>query len=188
MATIAPSWWSPGGAARPAGDRRRPPAADCIVAAAGGLDHARAAGLVPDVLVGDLDSVSADGLGWATANIAIQRHRPTRRRLTPNWPRLRRAMDRNASILVAGTATSRSRLAALGASAAATLGGGADCRGAVGHRPRRRRSSWAAGDANGPGTTFSLLASADDVPRRDGQRRRWPSPKRPRPAGPNRRV
>ena len=36
--------------------------ADRIVAADGGLDHARAAGLIPDVLVGDLDSVSADGL------------------------------------------------------------------------------------------------------------------------------
>ena len=30
--------------------------------------RARAAGLVPDILVGDLDSVSADGLAWATAN------------------------------------------------------------------------------------------------------------------------
>jgi thiamine pyrophosphokinase len=48
--------------------------ADRIVAADGGLDHARAAGLVPDILVGDLDSVSADGLAWATATIAVERH------------------------------------------------------------------------------------------------------------------
>jgi hypothetical protein len=48
--------------------------ADRVVAADGGLDHALAAGLRPDVLVGDLDSVSAAGLDWATANIAIERH------------------------------------------------------------------------------------------------------------------
>jgi thiamine pyrophosphokinase len=48
--------------------------ADRVVAADGGLDHARAAGLVPDVLVGDLDSVSTEGLRWAEANIPIERH------------------------------------------------------------------------------------------------------------------
>ena len=50
------------------------PAPTAIVAADGGLDHARAAGLIPDVLVGDLDSVSPAGLDWATANISVQRH------------------------------------------------------------------------------------------------------------------
>jgi thiamine pyrophosphokinase len=45
-----------------------------IIAADGGLDHARAAGLVPDVLIGDLDSVTAEGLRWAEANIAVERH------------------------------------------------------------------------------------------------------------------
>jgi thiamine pyrophosphokinase len=48
--------------------------ADWIIAADGGLDHARAAGLLPDMLVGDLDSVSRAGLDWATANISVQRH------------------------------------------------------------------------------------------------------------------
>jgi thiamine pyrophosphokinase len=48
--------------------------ADRIIAADGGLDHARAAGLVPDVLIGDLDSVTAEGLRWAEANIAVERH------------------------------------------------------------------------------------------------------------------
>ena len=48
--------------------------ADRIVAADGGLDHARAAGLAPDVLVGDLDSVSAAGLDWARAHIAVESH------------------------------------------------------------------------------------------------------------------
>jgi thiamine pyrophosphokinase len=45
-----------------------------VVAADGGLDHARAAGIRPDVLVGDLDSVSPDGLAWATANVAVEQH------------------------------------------------------------------------------------------------------------------
>jgi thiamine pyrophosphokinase len=45
-----------------------------VVAADGGLDHALAAGIRPDVLVGDLDSISAAGLEWATANIPVERH------------------------------------------------------------------------------------------------------------------
>jgi thiamine pyrophosphokinase len=50
------------------------PADALIVTADGGLDHARAAGLEPDVLVGDLDSISALGLAWATEHIEIVRH------------------------------------------------------------------------------------------------------------------
>ncbi len=44
------------------------------VAADGGLDHALAAGIRPDVLVGDLDSISPAGLDWANANITVERH------------------------------------------------------------------------------------------------------------------
>ena len=44
--------------------RRRLPAT--LIAADSGLDHAFAAGLQPDVLVGDLDSVSPEALAWAT--------------------------------------------------------------------------------------------------------------------------
>lgn len=47
-----------------------------VVAADSGLDHALAAGLRPDLLVGDLDSISAAGLAWAEANCAIERHDP----------------------------------------------------------------------------------------------------------------
>ncbi len=36
-----------------------------VIAADSGLDHARAAGLTPQVVVGDLDSVSDAGLQWA---------------------------------------------------------------------------------------------------------------------------
>jgi thiamine pyrophosphokinase len=50
------------------------PADAFVVAADGGLDHARAAGLDPDVLVGDLDSISAIGLAWATEHAEVVRH------------------------------------------------------------------------------------------------------------------
>lgn len=39
--------------------------AHVLIAADSGLDHARAAGLVPAVVVGDMDSVSDAGLAWA---------------------------------------------------------------------------------------------------------------------------
>ncbi len=40
----------------------------------GGLDHALAAGLEPTHLVGDLDSVTEDGLAWAARHADITRH------------------------------------------------------------------------------------------------------------------
>lgn len=45
-----------------------------VIAADGGLDHARAAGLTPAGLIGDLDSVSEEGLEWAKHHATIQRH------------------------------------------------------------------------------------------------------------------
>ncbi|MET0325866.1 MAG: thiamine diphosphokinase [Ilumatobacteraceae bacterium] len=45
-----------------------------LVAADGGLDHARSAGLEPSVLVGDLDSISAMGLAWASEHTEVVRH------------------------------------------------------------------------------------------------------------------
>jgi thiamine pyrophosphokinase len=52
------------------------PAAVAIIAADGALDAARAAGLSPTVLVGDLDSISPDGLAWAEAHAEVERHDP----------------------------------------------------------------------------------------------------------------
>jgi thiamine pyrophosphokinase len=56
--------------------RLRAQAADDTVwiAVDGGLDHALAAGLEPTHLVGDLDSVTEDGLAWAARNADISRH------------------------------------------------------------------------------------------------------------------
>lgn len=52
-----------------------PEAADHVVAADSGLDHARVLGLAPTVLVGDLDSISAEGLHWAHQHdVVIEEH------------------------------------------------------------------------------------------------------------------
>jgi thiamine pyrophosphokinase len=45
-----------------------------LMAVDGGLDHALAAGLSPAHLVGDLDSVTTEGLAWAARNASIERH------------------------------------------------------------------------------------------------------------------
>jgi len=45
-----------------------------LFAVDGGLDHALAAGLEPTRLIGDLDSVTDDGLAWAARNATIERH------------------------------------------------------------------------------------------------------------------
>jgi thiamine pyrophosphokinase len=47
-----------------------------VLAADGALDHALAAGLIPAGLVGDLDSVSPEGLAWAQHHATISRHDP----------------------------------------------------------------------------------------------------------------
>jgi thiamine pyrophosphokinase len=50
------------------------PADAIVLAADGGLDHALAAGLTPAGVIGDLDSISDDGLAWAEAHATIHRH------------------------------------------------------------------------------------------------------------------
>jgi thiamine pyrophosphokinase len=47
-----------------------------VIAADGALDHALAAGLTPAGLVGDLDSVSPEGLAWAQHHATIAQHDP----------------------------------------------------------------------------------------------------------------
>ncbi|WP_040492249.1 thiamine diphosphokinase [Ilumatobacter nonamiensis] len=50
------------------------PSSAILLAVDGGLDVALAAGLSPSGLIGDLDSVSDDGLSWAEAHATIARH------------------------------------------------------------------------------------------------------------------
>ncbi len=52
------------------------PADAVIVAADGGLDHALSAGIEPTVVIGDLDSITADGLDWARRHAEVIRHSP----------------------------------------------------------------------------------------------------------------
>jgi thiamine pyrophosphokinase len=52
------------------------PDAAVVIAADGALDHALAAGLTPAGLVGDLDSISDEGLEWARRHATITRHDP----------------------------------------------------------------------------------------------------------------
>jgi len=94
-----------------------------VLAADGGLDHALAAGLRPAGLIGDLDSVSADGLAWAEAHATISRHDPDKDR-TDTELALETAADLTPArvVLVAGGGDRLDHtLAALGALGAATL-------------------------------------------------------------------
>jgi thiamine pyrophosphokinase len=50
------------------------PVGAVLIAADGGLDHALAAGLTPSVLIGDLDSISPDGLAWAKEHAEVIVH------------------------------------------------------------------------------------------------------------------
>lgn len=64
-----------GGPSAPRLDVSLLPSGAIIIAADSGLDHARRLGLEPTILVGDLDSVSAEGLRWAEENgIVIDKH------------------------------------------------------------------------------------------------------------------
>ena len=70
-----------------------------VMAADSGLDHARAAGLTPTVLIGDHDSVSAEGLAWAEGNSSIERH-PVDKDATDTELALRHAGDLNPARIV----------------------------------------------------------------------------------------
>ena len=75
-----------------------PPSA-IVLAADGGLDHALAAGLSPAGLVGDLDSITPEGLAWAEQHSTVARHDP-RKDQTDTELALAMAIDLNPSRLV----------------------------------------------------------------------------------------
>jgi thiamine pyrophosphokinase len=132
-----------------------------IVAADGGLDHALAAGLHPDALVGDLDSVSAAGLAWAHTHASVHTH-ATDKATTDTELAIEHALGIRPRrlILIAGVGDRLDHsIAAVGALGAATLAPVESVEGWWGSdhllvvTPQRP----AAVDAPA-GTTFSVLA------------------------------
>lgn len=132
-----------------------------VIAADGGLDHARAAGLEPDVLVGDLDSVSPEGLAWASQHIEVEPH-PVDKPATDTElavARAARSLPQRILLIAGQGARMDHAVAALGALGAAELTAvdsldawwGAD-RLHVVHAPRTLTLDLPAG------TTFSVLA------------------------------
>ena len=132
-----------------------------LVAADGGLDHALAAGLEPTVLVGDLDSVTAASLAWASEHTEVLRH-PVDKAATDTELAIAHAasLDPDRLLLLAGQGDrldhAVAALGALGAPPLARVGsleawwGDDELR--VLHGPVTRRLE------NPVGTTFSILA------------------------------
>ncbi len=148
-----------------------------IIAADGGLDHALAAGLEPSVLVGDLDSVSASALAWASEHTTIVRH-PIDKPATDTELAVAHAasLAPDRILLVAGAGDRLDHaVAALGALGAAAVAG-------VDHL-----EAWWGADQfvviHGPGsttldlpigTTFSVLATHGAAEGVTVQGARWP--------------
>jgi thiamine pyrophosphokinase len=93
-----------------------------IIAADGGLDVARAAGLRPDLLIGDLDSISDDGLEWAEDHVDVERHRPDKDATDTELALARAAASHPTRVtLIGGGDRLDHTLAAIGALAAPVL-------------------------------------------------------------------
>lgn len=86
-----------GGDPVPSGVAAGLPHADLVVAADSGLDHARALGLKPDVVVGDFDSVTAEALRAFEG--PLERH-PVEKDATDLELALRLAVSRNPERIV----------------------------------------------------------------------------------------
>ncbi len=71
------------------------------IAADSGIDHARALGRVPDLVVGDFDSVTPDGLRWAIENGAAVEHHDAVKEETDLEIALRAAIASGAERVVA---------------------------------------------------------------------------------------
>lgn len=95
-----------------------------VLAVDGGLDHALAAGFAPSGLIGDLDSVTPEGLVWAKEHATISRH-PTDKDRTDTELALSfaAAMNPEAITLVGGGDRLDHTIAALGSLGATDLTG-----------------------------------------------------------------
>jgi len=93
-----------------------------VLAVDGGLDVARAAGLRPSGLIGDLDSVSDEGLAWANLHATVARH-PTDKSQTDTELALAFAADMHPERLtmIGGGDRLDHTIAALGALGASVL-------------------------------------------------------------------
>ncbi len=100
------------------------PAAAIVLGVDGGLDLALAAGLSPSGLIGDLDSVSADGIAWAKQYATIARH-PTDKNQTDTELALSFAADMQPArlTLIGGGDRLDHTIAAIGSLSARTLTG-----------------------------------------------------------------
>ena len=132
-----------------------------LVAADGGLDHALAAGLEPGVLVGDLDSVSASALAWASEHTTVVRH-PVDKAATDTELAVAHAatMDPQRILLVAGQGSRIDHaIAALGALGAPELAAVASLEAWWGDDELRIVHGPGIATLHRPaGTTFSVLA------------------------------
>ena len=140
----------------------RIPSSAIVLGVDGGLDLALAAGLHPSGLVGDLDSVSADGRAWAESNATVAQH-PTDKDQTDTELALSFAADMQPErlTLIGGGDRLDHTIAAIGALGARHLTGVPTLDGwwnghhlDVLHGPARRTLHLE------PGSTLSLLAIA----------------------------
>ncbi len=89
------------GGASPTPDVRNAlPAAAMCIAADSGTEHARALGRVPDLVVGDMDSASADALAWAADHGAILETHPVAKDQTDLELALDRAVEQGPERIV----------------------------------------------------------------------------------------
>ena len=153
------------------------PAGATLIAADGGLDHALVAGVAPAILIGDLDSVSAAGLAWATDHAVVERHpadkgetdtelaaRPCRRPRPSTDPLVGGAGDRLDHAIAA--------LGALGAPRLAGVG-----------RSRHGGAGISSTSVHGPGQVELDAGSGDDVLASSRSTDRAPASPSPGPAG-----
>ncbi len=148
-----------------------------VIAVDGGLDHALAAGFRPAVLVGDLDSVSDDGLAWAKEHAEVLAHPVAKDNTDTELALAHAATYGPARIVLAAGIGDRldHAVTALGALGAPGLAGVGDLEAWWGgdlvrvlHGPRRVELDLA------PGTTFSVVAMHGPCRGVDVAGARWP--------------